>query len=159
MLSTQRESMQPLLEEAQQILNDDPECAAALGLPIQLGPVLSQSSASSSMNGQVQSRVQLQVAVQGTNGQEGMILLLADERGINEMILDVNGQQFPVQVPFGDRPPSSRPMPNNNNNNMPPEDVVLDAEVVPDAATSVSTRRLPSVDARRAFPSDWTTGI
>ena len=67
-MSSQQDSIQPLLQEAGRCLNNDIACTNVLGRSIEVGQVMSQSSASVNVNGNSQSRTQLMARVQGSQG-------------------------------------------------------------------------------------------
>lgn len=120
-----------LLEQAERYLNTDVACTTALGEPIQMGPVISQSSRSAAymMNGR-QSRQQesmLQVSVRGSR-QGGVVQIVATDSGIQNMVLQVMEEagypprEINVQLSSNDGRVGS------NNSNGPPD--VMDAEIV-----------------------------
>lgn len=124
-MNTQQDSIQSLLQDAERYLNDDVACTDVLGGNIQVGQVVSQSSASSSFNGQSQqSRIQLRAQVQGSNGNYGMLHLVANENGMEQLSLQLqDGRELNVRIPGGGAAPSPRrrgpPIGNRN-------DVVVD---------------------------------
>ena len=78
-----------LLQEAERALNTDPACRDILGERIQIGQVFNQASSSSVINGRQEMQTELEFAVEGRRRQPGMVQLLATERGIEQMTLQV----------------------------------------------------------------------
>ena len=90
-------SMQALLEEIRACLVADPTTRAELGESLSVGTPLGRSSGRSVVNGEARSREQLAVPVEGSRGQ-GIARVVADERGIQELSLDVEGRS--IRVPL-----------------------------------------------------------
>jgi hypothetical protein len=125
-----------ILEQAERYLNADIACTTALGQPIQMGPIISQSSSSRAyiVNGRRsrQEETMMQVSVRGSQGR-GVVRIVAMESGIQNMVLQVadKGNGFPpreinvqLSANTGGPPPSA----GNSNNEGGPE--IVDAEIV-----------------------------
>jgi len=96
-MADQQRAVGSIIEEAQGYLVGDPAVTGLLGVPISLGAPFSQSSSSSSINGQVQSRVELAMPVSGPNG-SGTVRLLASQDQIVQLQLDALGRTVNVSL-------------------------------------------------------------
>ena len=84
--------VQPLLEEAEDILNDDENCLNFLGDDIEIGPVFSRSTSETSINGNVRQETVLQASVQGSLYEEGeatVEIVAVDGGMIEEMLVQL----------------------------------------------------------------------
>ncbi|KAL3917035.1 MAG: hypothetical protein SGARI_007814, partial [Bacillariaceae sp.] len=89
-----------IVEQAERYLNNDIACTTALGGPIQMGPIISQSSRSQAymVNGR-ESRQQenvMQVSVRGSQG-GGVVRIVATDAGIQNAVLQLGeeGNGYP----------------------------------------------------------------
>ena len=96
-MAEQQRTMEGIMDDARAYLLGDPAVSKLLGEPIQLGTPFSQSSSSSSINGQTQTRVELAMPIQGSKG-AGTMRLLATQDGISQIELDVGGRRLEVQL-------------------------------------------------------------
>mmetsp|Transcript_27845 Transcript_27845/g.41092 ORF Transcript_27845/g.41092 Transcript_27845/m.41092 type:complete len:375 (-) Transcript_27845:158-1282(-) len=117
--------MESLVRDAERYMNDDIDSSRELGEgPIRVGPIFSQSSSSSSMNGQTRQVIRLQAWAQGSE-RTGSIRLEATERGIEELVLqmeDENGNYRDIDVKAGNNGMNSSRNPSNS--------TFMDAEIV-----------------------------
>ncbi|KAG7353761.1 hypothetical protein IV203_003116 [Nitzschia inconspicua] len=124
-----------LLEQAERLLNADIAITTALGSPIQMGPVISQSSSSSAyiINGRQtqQQQNQLQVSVRGSR-LGGVVRIVATQDGIQNMVLSVVEQggyprEINVRISDSKKTPSNNGSPSGPSSS-PPD--IVDAEIV-----------------------------
>jgi hypothetical protein len=126
-----------ILEQAKRYISNDVACSTALGLRnngyVELGPVISKSTSTSSviMNGQQsqQSTMALQVVVKGGEKQEGIAMIQATKTSnqqwaVQHIVLQSNnGQQINVPISMLEQHQSNR-------NSDPAQPRVVDAEIV-----------------------------
>lgn len=96
-VAAQQRTIQEVLDDARRYLINDPSAIQLLGEPIALGAPISQSSASSSINGKSQTRIDLILPVKGSRG-SGTLRLVATQDGISQMLLDAGGQSINVSM-------------------------------------------------------------
>jgi hypothetical protein len=123
-----------LLEQAKRLLNVDVACTTALGWPIQMGVVISQSSSASAymingqQNGHQQQQCQLQVSVRGSH-RGGVVRIVATDGGIQTMILSVvEDGGYPREINV--RLPSSDGVIHSSDGTTMSGPDVVDAEIV-----------------------------
>ena len=130
-LSMQRmeDFTQPLLQQAARYVNDNAACQEALGGPIELGRILSQSSATVSINGQSRQQTTLQVVLQGSL-RSGSLQLVATNNMIQQMMVQfADGRYYEMPLPQQQQQQRG----NNSNAGYRHRDLdVLDVEAVPD---------------------------
>lgn len=81
-----------LLRDAERSMNENIAYTKELGESIRIGPIFSQSSSSSSMNGQTRQVTRLHAWAQGSE-RTGSIRLEATERGIEELVLQMEDER------------------------------------------------------------------
>ena len=145
---------EPLLEQAEQYINQDIACTTALGDTIQMGQVFGQSTQMVTINGKTQNKKALKAIVRGSMA-EGNLQLSATDEGIEQMVLMVNDQgeyrEINVMVPGA---VSSQ----HNRYSQPRStgDGLLDAEVVPDSEYVLPPARQLSSRPSLPWPKRWT---
>lgn len=100
----------PLLNDAERYLNDDVACRDELGDAIRIGPVYSQSSSTYSMHNQTRQVTRVQAWVQGVGDRTGSIRLEATERGIEQLVLQLQDERDGSYRDVYVRVPGSRMM-------------------------------------------------
>lgn len=140
-----------LLEQAERLLNTDVAVTTALGSPVQMGPIISQSSSSASymINGRrsQQQQTQLQVSVRGSRGGGVVRLAATQDDGIQRLILslaDERGEAREINVRLSHGRPStgSNTSPTGTSSSSPPD--IVDAEIVDrDSSSGRETRPVP----------------
>jgi hypothetical protein len=97
-VQAQQQQTQDLLDDARDFILSDSAATAALGEPIviQQQP-FSQSSSSTSINGQMASRVQASFYVEGTR-QQGVATMIASQGGIQNLSLQVDGRTMNIAL-------------------------------------------------------------
>ena len=129
-----------IVEQAERYLNNDIACTTALGGPIQMGPVISQSSRAQAyiINGR-ESRQQenmMQVSVRG--GQTGgVVRIVASDAGIQNLVLQVGEEAsgYPpreINVQMSANPGGPPPPPSSSSSNSSGGPNIVDAEIVED---------------------------
>ena len=96
-MKEQQQQMDTLLEDARGYILADPQAAGLLGEPIEIQPPFSQSSSTSSINGQTTVQIQTAFPVQGQL-QQGIVTMTASENGIQQLLLQVNGRNLDIQL-------------------------------------------------------------
>ena len=90
-MAEQQALLERVLDDTRQSLANDPDVVSMLGgPPIQVGTPFSQSSSTTSINGQTQTSVQLLVPVQGQYG-SGTARVSATAQGVSQILLEVAG--------------------------------------------------------------------
>lgn len=126
-MAEQQRTTEGIMDDARAYLKGDPSVSALLGEAIQLGAPFSQSTSSSSINGQTQTRVELAMPVQGSRG-SGTVRLLATQDGIAQLQLDASGRRLDVKLTRRGSASSSfgRSSPSRING----DDNIIEAEVI-----------------------------
>uniref|UniRef100_A0A7S1DCZ1 Uncharacterized protein n=1 Tax=Cyclophora tenuis TaxID=216820 RepID=A0A7S1DCZ1_CYCTE len=96
-MSAQQQQMDQLLDDAKSYLLGDPIAVEQLGTPIVVQTPFSQSSSTSSINGNTTTQIQASFAVQGSR-QQGIVTMTANEAGIQQLMLQVGGRNISVQL-------------------------------------------------------------
>ncbi|KAL3943249.1 MAG: hypothetical protein SGBAC_002694 [Bacillariaceae sp.] len=96
-MAEQQRTTEGIMDDARGYLVGDPAVSGLLGEPIQLGAPFSQSSSTSSINGQTQTRVQLAMSVTGSR-LSGTVQVLATQDGIAQMQVDAGGRRIDVNL-------------------------------------------------------------
>lgn len=96
-MAEQQRTTEQLMDDARGYLMGDPAVANLLGEPISLGAPFSQSSATTSINGKTQTRVELGMPVFGSRS-SGTVRLLATQDGISQLLLDAGGRSINVSL-------------------------------------------------------------
>ena len=96
-MAEQQRTTEQLMDDARGYLMGDPAVATVLGEPISLGTPFSQSSATTSINGKTQTRVELGMPVFGSRG-SGTVRLLATQDGISQLLLEAGGRSINVSL-------------------------------------------------------------
>jgi hypothetical protein len=99
-VAAQQQTTQKLLEDATGFLAQNDDVIEALGgEPIRIGMPFSQSSSTSNINGQVQSRIELGVPVVGRNGVSGTAFVSANQEGLTSLVFQSpQGQRIPISL-------------------------------------------------------------
>jgi hypothetical protein len=96
-VAEQQRTTEGLLDDARIYILNDRAVADALGAPVQMGQPFSQSSSMTSVNGKMQSRVEMSMNIAGTK-RNGVARLLATEAGISQLIVESGGKVFNVNI-------------------------------------------------------------
>eukprot|EP00546_Thalassionema_frauenfeldii_P006728 CAMPEP_0178916376 /NCGR_PEP_ID=MMETSP0786-20121207/12599_1 /TAXON_ID=186022 /ORGANISM="Thalassionema frauenfeldii, Strain CCMP 1798" /LENGTH=282 /DNA_ID=CAMNT_0020589693 /DNA_START=97 /DNA_END=945 /DNA_ORIENTATION=+ len=96
----QQEQTMDLIEEARSFIVSDNDAISMLGEPIVVQPPFSQSSSSSSINGETTTQVQASFPVQGQY-QQGIASMTATEAGIQRLVLQVGGRNINIKLDKG----------------------------------------------------------
>jgi hypothetical protein len=99
-MAAQQQTTQKLLEDATGFLAQNDDVIEALGgEPIRVGMPFSQSSSTSNINGQVQSRIELGVPVVGRNGVSGTAFVSANQEGLTSLVFQSpQGRRIPISL-------------------------------------------------------------
>merc|ERR1711971_206740 len=92
--------MKEVMMDAEFYLQNDPAATSILGTAsgIVLGSPISQASSSTSINGQMSSRVELIVPVSSSRGGAATVRILANNNDITEMELNAAGRRIDVNL-------------------------------------------------------------
>lgn len=128
-------SQKRILENAEYYLNGDIACASALGTPVRIGPVISQSSSASScvINGRQmrQQQTELQVSVQGSHGGGVLRVVATEESRIQNMVLSVADRGgYPREIQVQLSPLCGEVNMNDGSTSSSTESKIVDAEIV-----------------------------
>lgn len=96
-MAEQQRTTEQLMDDARGYLMGDPAVAKILGEPISLGTPFSQSTATTSINGKSQTRVELGMPVFGSRS-SGTVRLLATQDGISQLLLEAAGRSINVSL-------------------------------------------------------------
>jgi hypothetical protein len=96
-MADQKRTTEALLEDARGYLMGDPAVTSALGEPISVGNPFSQSSSTTSINGKIQSRMEMAMPVSGSRG-SGVARILATQEGISQLQVEVGGSSINVSL-------------------------------------------------------------
>ena len=103
-INAEKRLTKALLAEARNNLLADPAVRSTLGTELVLGTLLSKSTSSTTVNDVTRSRLQLVIPVSGSLS-TGRIQLVADQDGILELKLDVNGFVIDVYLDMEEQGP------------------------------------------------------
>jgi hypothetical protein len=124
-MAEQQRTTEAMMDDARGFLMGDPAVTELLGEPISLGAPFSQSSSTTSINGQTQMRVELAMPVSGSQG-SGTIRMLATQDGISQMQLDAGGRRLDVSLT---KTRNTRPF-RSRTNRVNDDDNIIEAEVI-----------------------------
>ena len=93
----QQETMEVILDEARELLLNDPNVSGLLGTPIQIGVPFSLMSSTTVINGRRQVRTEFAVEVSGPIG-NGTSRIIATDEGIGKLLVETNGRVFNVDL-------------------------------------------------------------
>jgi carbon monoxide dehydrogenase subunit G len=96
-MAEQQRTTEEVMEDARGYLMGDPAVSGLLGEPIQMGAPFSQSSSTSSINGQTTTRIQLALPVTGSRT-SGTVQIMATQNGIAQMQVDAGGRRLDVNL-------------------------------------------------------------
>ena len=97
-LAEQQKTTAQVLEDATRYMVNDPDVLSALGgEPIRVGAPFSQSSSTTSINGQTQTRIELGVPVSGRSG-DGMAQISSTQDGISRIQVQAMGRVLNVDL-------------------------------------------------------------
>mmetsp|Transcript_21237 Transcript_21237/g.23560 ORF Transcript_21237/g.23560 Transcript_21237/m.23560 type:complete len:152 (-) Transcript_21237:54-509(-) len=96
-MERQRETMEKIVDDTRSYLLNDNEIADLLGMPMQLGTPIAQSSVSASMNGRKQNRMELSLEVSGPKT-NGIVRIVATEEGIGQLLVEADGKLYNVDL-------------------------------------------------------------
>lgn len=96
-MAEQQRATDGIMDDARAYLMGDPAVVGLLGEPIQMGAPFSQSSSTSSINGQTQSRVEMVIPVTGSQ-LSGTMRILATQDGISQLAVDAGGRRLDVNL-------------------------------------------------------------
>jgi len=94
-MERQREIMDKIVDDTRSLLLNDNEITNLLGVPIQLGTPITQSSTSASINGRKQTRMELSLEVSGPKT-NGIVRIVATEEGIGQLLVEADGKLYNV---------------------------------------------------------------
>ena len=133
-LAEQQKTTEKLLEDATGYIVNDPDVLSALGgEPIRVGSPFSQSSSTTSINGKMQSRIELGVPVSGRSG-SGTARILSTQDGISSIQVEVMGRVMNVstiqRVGGGSRKRSGGPRRSGGYSSSGNDDNIIEAEII-----------------------------
>lgn len=96
-MKDQQEKMQVIMEDTQRYCVNDDAVTSVLGVPIQIGAPMSQSSSTVSINGKTQARIELGIPVSGPMG-SGMARVMASQDGISQLQVEAGGRVINVNL-------------------------------------------------------------
>jgi hypothetical protein len=126
-MAEQQRTTEGVMDDAREYLMGDPAVSQLLGGSIQLGPPFSQSSSSSNINGQMNTRLELVMPIQGSKG-SGTVRLLATQDGISQLQLEAGGRRLDVSLTKRGSPSSSTR--NSLSSRINGDDNIIEAEVI-----------------------------
>ena len=126
-MAEQQRTVENVLDDARAYLLGDEVALQALGEPIQLGAPFSQSSSTSIINGQKSVNIALQFPVEGSRG-SGVAQARANENGISQLVLQVNGRQ--INVSLSRRGSPSGRVGRNHRTTSRNDDDIIEAEII-----------------------------
>jgi len=127
-MAEQQRTTEGLMDDARGYLMGDSAVSNLIGEPISLGAPFSQSSSTTSINGQTQTRVELGMPVSGSRG-SGTVRVLASQNGIEQMQLDAAGQRINVSLSRKGST-SSSPYGSSSSQRGKGDDNIIEAEVI-----------------------------
>jgi len=102
-MQQQQASMQQVLSQANRYILNDVAVQQTFGSAVQVSSSpFSQSSSSTSINGQTSTRIELGVAVQGSNGLTGVAQITANEQGVQRIVVQPNNGGRSISVSLTD---------------------------------------------------------
>jgi hypothetical protein len=104
----QQETIEGILDEALQLLVNDPDIVDLLGTPIQIGTPFSQMSSTMVINGRRQMRTEFAVEVSGPL-RNGVSRIVATDEGISTLLVESNGTLYNVNLTSSGKMSSSSP--------------------------------------------------
>lgn len=122
-MAEQQQTVQDYLTQATMYLETDESVIRVLGEPVQVGSPFSQSSSTSSINGQTTTRVEIGFPVSGSRS-SGTAQLAATEAGIQRLVVQADGRQINVSLT------SSKKRPKSSSGRNAEDDDVIEAEIV-----------------------------
>ena len=123
-LAEQQKTVEDYMSQARLCLQTDEAVVRLLGDPIQVGSPFSQSSSTSSINGQTTTRVEIGFPVSGSRG-SGVAQLSATEAGLQRLVLQAEGRQ--INVSLSSKPFQKFPRSKNDKND---DDGIIEAEII-----------------------------
>lgn len=96
-MAEQQETMDSIMSDARKFILNDDAVVKLLGEPISIAAPFSQSSSTTSINGQSQTRIELAFEVSGTRG-SGVARLSATNAGVQQILLQAMGRTIPVNL-------------------------------------------------------------
>ena len=96
-MADQQRTTAAVLEDARGYLMNDPAVTSLLGDSISVGNPFSQSSSTTNINGQTQSRVELAMPVSGSRG-SGVARLVASQEEISQLVVEAGGSAINVNL-------------------------------------------------------------
>ena len=125
----QGRQMEELLNEAQTLIMLDDQAVQLLGEPIQVGSPFSQSSSTTTINGNTTKNIQASFQVGGSYG-SGIATMVANEAGISNLTLQAGGRSFGINTNTIGRSVNSGRSENLGRNTNFGKDDIIDAEFV-----------------------------
>jgi len=104
----QQETIEGILDEALQLLVNDPDIVDLLGTPIQIGTPSSQRNSVMVINGRRQMRTEFAVEVSGPL-RNGVSRVIATDEGISTLLVESNGTLYNVNLTSSGKISSSLP--------------------------------------------------
>jgi hypothetical protein len=96
-MAEQQRSVESVIDDARAFIIGDDVALQALGEPIQVGTPFSQSSSTTSINGQKTTNIAIAFPVQGSRS-SGVAQAQANQNGIVQLVLQVDGRQVHVSL-------------------------------------------------------------
>ena len=128
-IAEQETQIERVLDESRGlILGDDVALNALGGAPVQVGAPFSQSSSTMVVNGQKAVNIALSFPVEGSS-RSGMAQAQATDKGINRLLLEVDGRQIDVSLTKRAFPSSSSSS-RLGKNHLDDDDNIIEAEVI-----------------------------
>jgi len=125
-MAEQQKSIEETLSQATMYLQSDEAVTRLLGPDPQVGAPFSQSSSTTSINGQTKTRLQIGFPVSGSRS-SGMAQLSATEAGIERIVLQVDGRQINVSLASSS---SSRRKSFSGGSSKNDDDNIIEAEII-----------------------------
>jgi hypothetical protein len=126
-MAEQQATIESVMKDAKSYLAADPAVAQRLGEPIQVGAPFSQSSSSTSINGESSTRVDLAFPVTGPLG-SGIARLSASDDKIKELQVEANGRVVSVDLLSKGRRRST--FPGSSSSSSSSADNIIEAEII-----------------------------
>jgi len=134
-VAEQSRQMEDLLQDAQTFLQNDKDALQILGggeqQPIRVGSPISQSSSTTSINGNTTKNIQATFQVSGSYA-SGIATMMANQNGIQSLVLQAGGRNIRINLSSPSKRPTSYygKTPNLGKNTNLGKDDIIDAEFV-----------------------------
>lgn len=125
----QQETMEAVLDEARELLLNDPEMVGLLGTPIQIGTPFSQIGSTTVINGRRQMRMEFAVEISGPI-RNGVSRIVATNEGIGGLLVESNGRVYNVDLTSKGKMSSSSSPSRSSGSAFGGDDNIIEAEII-----------------------------